>query len=67
MVVEVGWGDVVEVDECKGAIRESSGILTAGVENSRGLEGLRFWEGRRPKSDEERRSKLLLASMGWKD
>jgi hypothetical protein len=56
----------VEVDEREGAIRESSRILTAGVENSRGLEGLRFWERRRPKSDEGRRSKLLLASMGWK-
>jgi hypothetical protein len=58
-VVEAGWGDVVEVDECKGAIRESSGILTAGVENSRGLEGLRFWEGRRPGSD--RRTKEQVA------
>jgi len=67
VVVEVGWGDVVEVDECKGGIGESSVILPAGVENSRGLEGLRLWEGRRPKCDEERRSKLLLASMGWKD
>ena len=45
---------------------ESSKILIAGFENSRGLQGLRCWEGRRPKSDEGRRSKLLLASMGWK-
>jgi hypothetical protein len=66
LVVEVGWGDVVEVDECEGKVRRSSRILIAGVENSGGLEGLRFWEERRPKSDEGRRSKLLLASVGWK-
>ena len=66
MVVDVEWRDVVEVDECEGAIREFSRILIAGVENNRGLEGLRFWEGRRPKSDEGQRSKLLLASVGWK-
>ena len=64
--MEVEWGDVMKVDEWEGTIRESWRILIAGVENSRGLEGLRFWEGRRPKSEEGRRSKLLLASMGWK-
>jgi hypothetical protein len=38
----------VEVDECEGAIRCSLRILIAGVENSRGLEVLRFGEERRP-------------------